>query len=345
MKGGTGRRDDTIMQRVPIGMTADFDYAPAQPRKNSGMRWWLILIIAAFVLGIAAAGWLITRSPFIANLLGADATVPVAQNGAKVIADTKQQRSAAVAGIADLQVAQVGGQVASLETRLAQLTSQADAAASNAARAEGMLIAFAARRAIDRGQPLGYLEGQLQLRFGNAQPNAVATIIEGAQNPVTIDVLRQQLEDLAPRLVSGTAKPGLWNRIENEMGSLFVIRSTGTPPPLPEMQLDRARRHVDAGRIDAAMAEVRRMPGNAMAKKWLTEAERHVAIQRALDLVETAAILDPRQALLPAAPRAGEATEEAAGPASAPTETPATTPSPSPTTPPVERKTESFSFF
>lgn len=325
-------------------MTADFDYATAQPRKSSGLRWWLILILAAFVLGLAAAGWLVTRSPLLADWLGVDAAAPPAQQGAKLTSDPKQQRSAAVAGIADLQVAQVGGQVASLETRLAQLASQADAAASNAARAEGMLIAFAARRAIDRGQPLGYLEGQLQLRFGNAQPNAVATIIEGAQNPVTIDLLRQQLEDLAPRLVSGSAKPGLWNRIENEMGSLFVIRATGTPPPMPEMRLDRARMHVNAGRIEAAMAEVRRMPGSAMAKKWLEQAERHVAIQRALDLVETAAILDPRQALLPAAPRgAGVAGEAAESPA--PAETPKAAPSASPTAPATDSTSDSFSFF
>src|SRR3546814_3562519 len=34
-----------------------------------------------------------------------------------------------------------------------------------------LLIAFAARRALDRGLSLGYLEAQLRLRFGDDQPN------------------------------------------------------------------------------------------------------------------------------------------------------------------------------
>jgi hypothetical protein len=36
------------------------------------------------------------------------------------------------------------------------------------------------------------------------------------------------------------------------------------------------------------------MPGHAAAREWLALAQRYVRAQRALDLIETAAILEPR---------------------------------------------------
>ena len=47
--------------------------------------------------------------------------------------------------------------LAAAEQRLTRLDLQAQAAAGNAARAEGLLIAFAVRRALDRGADWGYL--------------------------------------------------------------------------------------------------------------------------------------------------------------------------------------------
>src|SRR3546814_16914803 len=78
-------------------------------------------------------------------------------------------------------------------------TLQAASASGNATRAEGLLIAFAARRALDRGLSLGYLEAQLRLRFGDDQPTAVKTIIDTARAPITLDQLRRELHALAPQ--------------------------------------------------------------------------------------------------------------------------------------------------
>src|SRR3546814_8195783 len=82
--------------------------------------------------------------------------------------------------------------VSELEDRIPRINVQAQAASGNAARAEGLLIAFAARRALDTGGPLGYIEGQLRLRFGRAQPRAVATIINAAREPVTLQDLQDR---------------------------------------------------------------------------------------------------------------------------------------------------------
>ena len=45
---------------------------------------------------------------------------------------------------------------------------------------------------------------------------------------------------------------------------------------------------------DKAIAEVQAMPGAAAAGEWLIEARRYHEARRALDLIETAAILEPR---------------------------------------------------
>ena len=52
-------------------------------------------------------------------------------------------------------------------------------AEGSAGRADALLVAFAARRAIDRGVALGYLETLLVDRFGSRHPRAVATIVTG----------------------------------------------------------------------------------------------------------------------------------------------------------------------
>ena len=50
-----------------------------------------------------------------------------------------------------------------------------------------------------------------------------------------------------------------------------------------------------SGRTDSAIAEVRNLPGAESAEGWLRDAERYAAAQRALDLIETAAVLEPRR--------------------------------------------------
>ncbi len=183
--------------------------------------------------------------------------------------------------------------VADLEDRLSRINVAAQAASGNAARAEGLLVAFAARRIIDKGVPLGYIEGQLRLRFGDQQPRAVDTIIETGNKPVTLEDLRTGLADISGELVSGSDVGGLWSNFRRELGELFVVRKEGTPSPVPTQRLERAKRSLDAGNVDAAITEVEAMPGHEAADEWLVEARRYARVREALDLIETAAILEP----------------------------------------------------
>ena len=204
-----------------------------------------------------------------------------------------EEQAEAVEGLAEQQ----GGldqRLAAAEQRLARLDLQAQAAAGNAARAEGLLIAFATRRAIERGAELGFLADQLRLRFGDNWPNAVRTVITFSRRPITLDQLLARLEGLGPEVTSGD-EIASWADIRREISEMFVIRREDTPSPRPERRLDRAKLFLQSGRVDAAIAEVQNMPGAARAENWIADATRYRNAMDALQTLETAAVLEPRR--------------------------------------------------
>src|SRR4029450_4367962 len=79
-----------------------------------------------------------------------------------------------------------------------------------------------------------------------------------------------------------------------EISSVLTVRREGTPSPEPAERLRRATRRLEAGQVDVALAEVLRMPGRDYAGDWITKARRYVAARRALDAIETAALVEPR---------------------------------------------------
>src|SRR5690606_6690672 len=120
----------------------------------------------------------------------ADMPGPTASQAAQAVEDVEK--------VAEQQ----GGmeaRIAGMEQRLARLDLQSQAVSGNAARAEGLLIAFAARRAVERGEHLGWLEDQIELRFGAADPAAVQAIIAASQEPVTTERLIARLDEVGPR--------------------------------------------------------------------------------------------------------------------------------------------------
>ena len=201
--------------------------------------------------------------------------------------------------------------IAALEQRLARIDVQATAAEGQTARAEALLLAFAVRRAIERGAPLDYLADQLKSRFGNDQPNAVATLIEAARQPVTLDQLAGQLDALEPVLVQAPAQEGGWDKVKRELSGLFVIRHGDAPAPRPESRLDRARLLLRTGQFDAAIKEVQGLPGAAGASAWLGAAQRYAMAERALDVIESTALLDPARPSASPSPTATASPEAA----------------------------------
>ena len=135
----------------------------------------------------------------------------------------------------------------------------------------------------------------MRLRFADAQPNAVQTVIAASRQPVTLEELVGQLEAASPALSQAPAKEGSWDRMKREFSGLFVIRHDTPPSPAPENRVERARLLLIAGKTQAAIAEVQRLPGAAGAQGWIASARRYEAAQRALDLIETTAMLEPRR--------------------------------------------------
>ena len=207
---------------------------------------------------------------------------------------TVERASEAVARVAEQQGG-IDQRLAAAEQRLARLDVQAQAAAGNAARAEGLLIALATRRAVEKGAELGFLADQLRLRFGDAKPNAVRVITSVSRDPVTLDQLIARLEGLAPDLRDADDSPSL-ERIRREIGELFVIRRESAPSPQPLRRMERARLFLESGRYESAIEEVQNMPGagSSNVEGWVSDVRRYAAVQRALDLIETSAILEPQ---------------------------------------------------
>ncbi len=300
-------------------MSRDYEKIASSGGKSNLTRNVLVLMVVAFVGGAILTGWILSRyNPFG----GSGDAAAVATSTAPAQASAASDPAAALAKRIDAdgtvlppppvkpvpteipvltpdKERALAVRVADLEDRLSRINVQAQDASGNAARAEGLLIAFAARRALDRGSPLGYIESQLRLRFGDAQPKAVTTIVNASREPVTLEELSAGLDDIGPSLTSGSSGEGFWVDFKREMSELFVIRRDGTPSPVPQQRLLRAKRYVENGNVDAAIAEIDKLPGSdsddELAAQWMEKARRYNEARRALDVIETAAILEPQQ--------------------------------------------------
>lgn len=304
-------QDETLSEPLPL------------PRPRRTLTTTLMVALLAFLVGGAVVAWLVNSG-----------RLPDAwQNGAAKA--PTPSATAALAGVQpgtqsappDTGITALGGvetRLALIEERLTRIHGEATAASGNAARSEALLVAYAARRRIDKGEPLDFIAEQLKLRFGSAQPEAVQTIIAAAKRPVTLDELSAQLEAASPALAGTVRDESTWTKIRRELSSLFVVRRAPVPSTSPASRVARAQLMLARGKIGDAIAEVERLPGADSVQPWIEAAQRYEATQRALDLIETAAMLEPR-ALRDGT---GKAVEQPS-PLAAPADTP---PAPEPTT-------------
>jgi hypothetical protein len=280
-------------------------FTRAGASKSGGLRLALGVAGGSFALGAALVALLwwqgfgtddivrvVEQEPPVETVGAQPETLPAA-TPSEAVAEETRETAARVEEVAEQQGG-IGARVTAMEQRLARLDLQLEAAAGNAARAEGLLITFAARRAIERGTPLGYLGDQLRLRFGDARPNAVQTVLDFSQQPVTLDQLLARLDGLEAQLVDIEPRGDLLSWFGREVSGLFVVRREDQPSPQPRRRFDRARLFLESGRPEAAVAEVRNMPGAEDAERWIADAERYARVQRALELLETTAILESR---------------------------------------------------
>jgi len=202
---------------------------------------------------------------------------------------------------------ELAGKLDQLELRLRDVSGSARNASNYASRAEQLLIAAGVRRALERGQPLGPLEGQLRQRFAEEHGEAVATILRASAEPVTLGDLRLALGTIAPRLATG-ADDSMWMRVRRVLGDLVVLRQAESPSSRTSDRLRRAQLALDHGDVEAALAEVVHMPGVASAESWVGAAKRYIAARQGLLEIERAALEAPT----PTSPAAAPAVRPAA---------------------------------
>jgi hypothetical protein len=241
---------------------------------------WILLLL---VTGAALATWGLSRWDSAARFLGVSPppSPPVA------VRTVPQQLVRQQLPSDPAEAAKVN----ELETRMRAVETTSRRAAGSVGRADALLVAFATRRAIDRGVPLGYLETLLADRFGAQNPRAVAAIITASREPVTLDQLIADYESLRGALRSGAPDESLWQGFKRELGSLVAVRRSSAPSGKPQARYERALAQLQNGRVDAALAETMRLPGAASAGDWVIDARRYILAHRALDEVESAALL------------------------------------------------------
>lgn len=277
---------------------------PAPPVRPPRRSWSGVALasLVAFLLGVGAMSWLLLRWEPAARYLGivpAPAAASAQRAPAPALPTTRPPDDRPESGVSpdggtiviDPEVAR---RVGSLEQRVGEIGTDTQEAVGNADRAEALLVAFAARRALDRGGGLGYLEGLLRDRFGGSRPQAVGTIIAAAREQVTLERLQDGLEEVGPQLTGVAPDQSFWQALRAEAASVVTVRRGGTPSTDPRERLHRATEQLAAGRVDTALAEVLRMPGRDNAQGWVSAAARYVAAREALDAIEVAALTEPR---------------------------------------------------
>lgn len=253
---------------------------------HKGMSWSsrLLIGLVLILVGAAAATWGLARYQLAARFLGVTAQPAPAPAPTPQRLATPAQQQPQAAPVQNPSVTQ-------LEQRLNRVENATQRAEGFAGRADALVVAFAARRAIDRGVALGYLENLLVDRFGEQHQPAVATIITSSRQPVRLNDLIAEYETLGPILRSGGPEESWWTGLRRELGSLVEVHRADRPSTSSDARYNRAMLHLSSGDVDQALAETMRMPGAQNAGDWTQKARRYIAVHRALDEVESAALL------------------------------------------------------
>lgn len=261
--------------------------------RTTGMGWGARLLIAVVLIlaGAAAATWALAHYGTAAKYLGVVRSAPVQQ----LPPDAGQQAQGPQATLNPAIAEQIG----QLQARMQRVESENQQAQGSAGRADALLIAFAARRAIERGVGLGYLEPLLLERFGADHSQAVATIVTSARSPVRLTDLIAGYQDLEPQLVGPSSNEGVWTGIKRSLSSLVTVHHSDRPSSQPKARYDRALSYLMGGEVDSALAETMRLPGAANGGDWINQARRYIAVHRALDEIESAALMGAPQAAGP----------------------------------------------
>lgn len=269
-------------------MTDDSQPPFASPRTSRAIRGLVLAALVIFLLGAATLCWSLWRGPTEPPLL-ADPQIPVRAAPAQTAPVPPAPRP--------LTLSEAEARMAALEARLAEAERRAATAKDDASRAERLLILTSARHNLDRGLPLGFLEGLLQRQFGEVYGQDVMVVATGARQPVTLSQLVAEFKAIQPGLGLAPGHSGWADSVTAELRDLVVIRRATTPSDSPGLRIARAEQALARDRVDLALGEVAALPGAPKARAWTEKARRYVAVRAALDRLEATTLLNPQPVL------------------------------------------------
>lgn len=295
--------------------------AAATPRRASVLPWVVAGGLFVFTAGMIANPWFESRvrqqlpfvapvaapvssGPDIATLQGriaqleartgsSSAAMPVerlARTEAKIETSTDQ-----IARDAE-RIDRLTGEVASLSATIASERTRSEAAVTTATlaadRAQSMLVLVLARGAVEAGRPFGGLDPLLRQSFGERYPAVVKAVTALGAAPVTPAMLRRDFDALRPAIGAAPAagaRVSWWDALTNTVSSVVSTTPSVTAPvPAATAALERDD-------VRTAAVQLRRLPGPrpAALSNWLMAADRLIAGQDGLTVLETSAVLPP----------------------------------------------------
>ncbi len=269
-------------------MTEQYDQmTDVSPSNIRSARPWHRAIIwptLFFVGGIGLTGWFLTSTEMGANLLSRREPTPIAIDADRL----NQPPAPAPAFDQSTRIAELEARVARAE---AAVSNNGGAGSGSSSRINGLVLTFAARRALDRGQRLGPIESELKAQFGATSPHLVAAVSAAAAAPVTLAQIKTEFATLAPSLTSES--DGWWSRLTASLSGLVSIRSSTSKSNDPAQLVDHAQKALDAGQVSDALSDVVSLPNRAAAGGWMTKARRYSEAQAALDALEASVFAAP----------------------------------------------------
>jgi len=259
--------------------------------QGSGKSWTARLLVGLVLLlvGAAAATWGLARYQPAARFLGV--VQPAHQAPQAVLTPKPVVMNPQLPQSAGANDPEDAAKILTLEQRVARIEAATQRTESFAGRADALVVAFAARRAVDRGVALGYLESLLLDRFGAQHQAAVATVITASHQPVRLNDLTSEYEAIGDDLRRGGPEESWWAGFKRELGSVVEVHKSNRPAMNADARYNRALARLNTGDVDQALAETMRLPGASRADDWTNKARRYVAAHRALDEIESAALL------------------------------------------------------
>jgi len=247
---------------------------------KQGLGWKGVSAVAFIVLlgGLILAGWVVTKFDLLP-------TASSENISAQTPADNRQGP--------DTKTDAVVAKVQELEKRIESIGNIETSSAGYPAPQNDVATALRARRAIESGASLGYIENQLGQRFGDRFPQAVDAIGNLAQSPVTLSELRDDIARNGSRMIGRGSDASIWERFNLELDELFMLRKRGDASTSPAHILQLAEENIGKGDLAEAIKKIQELPENNATKSWLEVAQRYQNANNALDILERAALAAP----------------------------------------------------